>query len=294
MGQLSSYTNTFTSGTVAKADEVNQNFTDIKNAHNATDTAALYKDGTKAMTGNLAMGANKVTGLANGTSSTDAVNKGQLDAVENIIDTAVLEDGSVPFLEAQSYFSSSVTAATNATPIVITSAGHGRSDNDYVLITGVLGNTAANGEWQITYIDANSFSLAGSVGNGSYTSGGTVYFLPSDLENVITNANLEKNNYIVPYGTLSSGSKTLQANKFHTANFTGATTLNMPTISTNNVFKDITIEFTTDDADYPTFSGIDNWDYGATPVWSTTQKNLVYIYCYDGSTFNANYRQLGA
>ena len=117
--------------------------------------------------------------------------------------------------------------------------------------------------------------------------------MPDNLENVITNANLEKNNYIVPYGTLSSGSKTLQANKFHTANFTGSVTLSMPTISTTNIFKDIIIEFTTDDDAYPVLSGIDNWDYDAEPAWSTTAKNLVYIYCYDGSTFNANYRQVG-
>ena len=59
-----------------------------------------------------------------------------------------------------------ITASTNATPIVITKAGHGLSDNDYVMVTGHTTNTNANGIWQITYINADTFSLDGSVGNG--------------------------------------------------------------------------------------------------------------------------------
>ncbi|MCK4958038.1 MAG: hypothetical protein KAT00_01530 [Planctomycetes bacterium] len=65
-----------------------------------------------------------------------------------------------------------ITDATNATPIVITSATHGLSTNDYVRIIEVEGNTAANGDWQITKIGADTFSLNGSVGNGAYTAGG--------------------------------------------------------------------------------------------------------------------------
>ena len=65
-----------------------------------------------------------------------------------------------------------ITGATNASPIVITSTGHNLTSNTRVSISGVLGNTAANGDWQITVIDANTFSLTGSTGNGVYTSGG--------------------------------------------------------------------------------------------------------------------------
>ena len=67
-----------------------------------------------------------------------------------------------------------ITGATNATPIVITVTSHGFSTGDVVNITGVGGNTAANGTWFITVVDANTFSLNGSVGNGAYTSGGVV------------------------------------------------------------------------------------------------------------------------
>lgn len=65
-----------------------------------------------------------------------------------------------------------ITGATNATPIVITSTAHGLSTGTRVTISGVFGNTAANGDWQITVVDANTFSLNTSVGNGAYTSGG--------------------------------------------------------------------------------------------------------------------------
>lgn len=65
-----------------------------------------------------------------------------------------------------------ITNATNATPIVITAAGHGLTSGAKAYISGVLGNTGANGEWSVTYIDVDTFSLNGSAGNGAYSSGG--------------------------------------------------------------------------------------------------------------------------
>ena len=72
-----------------------------------------------------------------------------------------------------------ITGATNAGPIVITETAHGRANGSLVNISGVVGNTAANNTyanpyWIITTIDANTYSLNGSVGNGVYTSGGSV------------------------------------------------------------------------------------------------------------------------
>jgi len=68
-----------------------------------------------------------------------------------------------------------VTAATNATPIAITtSTSHNLATGDYVFIQGVLGNTAANGHFIITFTGANTFTLNGSAGSGAYTSGGAV------------------------------------------------------------------------------------------------------------------------
>lgn len=88
--------------------------------------------------------------------------------------------------------SKTITAATNASPIAVTSTAHGYATNDVVNITGVAGNTAANGTWIITVIDANTYSLNNSTGNGAYTSGGI-----STKNNVIvfqsTFANAEAN-----------------------------------------------------------------------------------------------------
>ena len=69
-----------------------------------------------------------------------------------------------------------ITNATNASPIVITATGHGLTTGKEISIRGVLGNTAANvTNHTVTVIDANSFSLNGTTGNGGYTSGGEVY-----------------------------------------------------------------------------------------------------------------------
>lgn len=81
--------------------------------------------------------------------------------------------------------SGSITGATFASPIVITSASHGRSAGDLVYVSGVAGNTAANSATGVPHRvlsvpNANTFSigtLAGAnvTGNGTYTSGGSWY-----------------------------------------------------------------------------------------------------------------------
>jgi len=63
--------------------------------------------------------------------------------------------------------SGTVTNATNANPIVITSSSSLNSGAK-VTIAGVQGNTAANGTWPVTNIDATHFSLQGPVGNGNF------------------------------------------------------------------------------------------------------------------------------
>lgn len=76
-----------------------------------------------------------------------------------------------------------ITAATNATPIAITTASpHRWSTGDQVVIANVAGNTAANSPlsvfdpklhpWTITVTGSSTFTIDGSVGSGAYTSGG--------------------------------------------------------------------------------------------------------------------------
>ncbi len=66
-----------------------------------------------------------------------------------------------------------VTNATNATPVVVTSAAHGLSTGSVVQVAGVGGNGGANGTFTITVTDANTFALNNSAGDGVYTSGGS-------------------------------------------------------------------------------------------------------------------------
>lgn len=66
-----------------------------------------------------------------------------------------------------------ITAASNASPIVLTSTAHGLVTGDAVTVASVGGNTAANGNFVVTKVTDDTFSLDGSVGNGAYTSGGT-------------------------------------------------------------------------------------------------------------------------
>ncbi len=68
-----------------------------------------------------------------------------------------------------------VAAASNAEPIVIqTAVAHGLLTGDWAVLVDVAGNTAANGLFKVTKVDADEVSLDGSVGNGAYTAGGTV------------------------------------------------------------------------------------------------------------------------
>jgi len=72
------------------------------------------------------------------------------------------------------FTTATITNATNATPISITtSAAHLYANGDTVVITGATGNTAANGTFVIAVTGSTSFTLTGSVGNGAYAGGGT-------------------------------------------------------------------------------------------------------------------------
>jgi hypothetical protein len=77
---------------------------------------------------------------------------------------------------------STVTAATNATPIVVTAPNHGLQDEEFATLLGAVGNTAANNTisnpaWVVRVVDGDNVSLyhrdtSPSIGNGAWTSGG--------------------------------------------------------------------------------------------------------------------------
>src|SRR5215831_3267214 len=77
-----------------------------------------------------------------------------------------------------------VTGGTTATPIVLTTAAHGIPVGDVASVTVVgVGGLNANGTWIAQAVDATHLTLRGSVGSGTYTSGGTV--TPTDTFTVI-------------------------------------------------------------------------------------------------------------
>ncbi len=113
-----------------------------------TDTGAIYEGG----------GAWYVPDFRNGgTSQNDARGFVQVDLQTNAA-------------------SKPITGATNASDIVITSTAHGLKTGERVYISGVQGNTAANGIFTVTALTANTFMLKGTAGNGTYTIGGS--FIP--------------------------------------------------------------------------------------------------------------------
>ena len=72
-------------------------------------------------------------------------------------------------------YSISNTTGAGISPIVVTTTStHALVTGQQVIISGVNGNTASNGQYQITVINTTQFSLNGTTGNGAYTGSGTV------------------------------------------------------------------------------------------------------------------------
>lgn len=87
-------------------------------------------------------------------------------------------------IASQSYSSMVISTVTNASPIQVNlTVSHGLETGSKVTISGVVGNTAANGVWTITVVSSNNFTLDGSTGNGAYISGGTIL-----CESIVTTA----------------------------------------------------------------------------------------------------------
>jgi hypothetical protein len=74
---------------------------------------------------------------------------------------ALSDLGSIPIINA-----------TIGPPITVTARGHLFQDGQVVTISGVQGNTAANGPQTVVIVDADNFHLVGTTGNSAYTGGG--------------------------------------------------------------------------------------------------------------------------
>lgn len=65
-------------------------------------------------------------------------------------------------------------AANNGSGLIrITAVAHGFATGDPVNISGVLGTTEANGNWEVIKVSANAFDLKGSVFANTWSAGGT-------------------------------------------------------------------------------------------------------------------------
>jgi len=93
-----------------------------------------------------------------------------------------------------------VTAATGTPIQITTSAAHGLTTGQPIIITGVGGNTNANGSWLVTVISSTKFSLVGSASNAAYTGGGFASAPWTGQWGDPTGSNSN-------YGALSDGSK---------------------------------------------------------------------------------------
>jgi hypothetical protein len=84
-----------------------------------------------------------------------------------VVEDTAADFWQVPAIAAVPPAASVVTNATNASPIVITTAAANTFvTGDMVTIAGVLGNTAANGTFPVTFVSSTSFRLDGVTGNG--------------------------------------------------------------------------------------------------------------------------------
>lgn len=94
------------------------------------------------------------------------------DGAGNIVEQEVRSlflDGAIPVVGAAPQ---AVSQVVNRSFVEITSDNHGLKNGDRVRVSGVLGNTAANGDFTVVLVSENVFRLSGAVSNGTYTSGG--------------------------------------------------------------------------------------------------------------------------
>ncbi len=88
-----------------------------------------------------------------------------------------------------------ISTATNASPIKITIPNTSVvNTGDWAFVSGVQGNTNANGFHQVTVVNGTDLNLNGTTGNGAYTGGGAAEIGDLGLVDYIIHAN------VVPLG----------------------------------------------------------------------------------------------
>lgn len=167
----------------------------------------LCRDGRAAMTGNLKMGANKITGLANGTNTNDGVNKSQLDSLSTTLSSSITNlDNTVVKLSGNQTIADTKTFSSS--PIIPTPA---TSDNSTkaattAYVNSILSSSGGLATWTQGQDGYYKFSNGLIVQWGKATTGtvtlptaftsGTSYSIGAQLEGSGAGAN--------DYGQLNS------------------------------------------------------------------------------------------
>ncbi len=88
----------------------------------------------------------------------------KLDEDNSFINDAVMKFSLGSMVEGEY---GTITAATNASPIVITSAAHGLSNTNEILVVDCVGLEAANGVQVVANKTTDTFELSGTTGNAA-------------------------------------------------------------------------------------------------------------------------------
>lgn len=133
----------------------------------------------------------------------------------------------------------------------------------------------------------NSMEVGVAVCNPDVVDENLMY-LKTEVDDIPNQINPDR----VDWGTVSEN-KTLTSGIWYTGNYTGSHSIaGNFTIVDSGKTEVAFVNFTTNNASYPTFSGV-TWDY--TPAWDTSKNNLITIFSDDGgTTYYANHRILGA
>ena len=178
--------NPVVTGTTISSTWGNSTLTDIANAL----TGSLATDGQTTATGNLNLGSNKITNLANGSSSTDAVNYGQLTGLTGRIVQAVQ---SVKTTSSSTTASGSYVTTGHSATITPTSA----SSNILVLVNFSFNNTAGyDSGFTIYRGSTNVYGANTNPTHGSTYTGGQSSF-PASLIYVDSPATTSSTTYTI-------------------------------------------------------------------------------------------------
>jgi hypothetical protein len=184
----------------------------------------LCRDGRAAMTGNLKMGANKITGLANGTNTNDGVNKSQLDSLSTTLSSSITNlDNTVVKLSGNQTIADTKTFSSS--PIIPTPA---TSDNSTkaattAYVNSILSSSGGLATWSQGQNGYYKFSNGLIIQWGKATTGtvtlptaftsGTSYSIGAQLEGSGAGAN--------DYGQLNS----LTSTSFNWVMYSGSSRL---------------------------------------------------------------------